>query len=318
MADIGSLLQGFATTFQAGQDREMRRQEMEMQRKLLTAKLKADDIETQMQQQKASGMLEFFQRLHKMTGDNQTTTPTIFPPVSSDMTLPGMISKQTIPGMTTMPPAPAFPTASIPMASSSPTAPAATASSGGLNRLNEFFSSPQGQLESHYYMGFAPKIATPGPAVESSTGIYSYDPQKGGYAPITDVNGNVLKPAGSDVGLAAEKTLATKTAENEAEKKKNLPKVRDAYLGVNRQWDTIDNTIDDAIKMTNSFTAGPGSLLANVPELRKKHYSKSCRQSKPISVLINYNRCEMILLRAAHSVRCQTARMPCFRRYREA
>lgn len=76
MADFGAFMQGFTSTLQAKKDREAKRQEMELQKQLLGAKIKQDDIETQIKQQEQDWLIKAVQAMQGGGGQQAPmTTP---------------------------------------------------------------------------------------------------------------------------------------------------------------------------------------------------------------------------------------------------
>ena len=94
-----------------------------------------------------------------------------------------------------------------------------------------------------------------------------------------------LDPTGNTVRefpdfTEADKAFSVQSAKDVAEKQKNLPKVRDTLVALNRQWDLVEKTIDEAIGMSSLTTTGFGSLLANVPGTTQKTLGKKLETIK--------------------------------------
>ncbi len=70
---------------------------------------------------------------------------------------------------------------------------------------------------------------------------------------------------------AQPKAYETKTGTGKAEFELAMPKVSNALSALNKQWDLVDSTIDDAIKSVTPFTSGVGSWLSSVPATPQKN-----------------------------------------------
>lgn len=66
-------------------------------------------------------------------------------------------------------------------------------------------------------------------------------------------------------------------ADLEVYKKKLYPKVRETLNGLNRQWDSVDTSIDDAINLVSPYTAGLGAWGKSIPATPQKRLSETLK-----------------------------------------
>lgn len=144
--DFGALMQGFSQAYGAGQDRKSKREEMDLQKQLLTSKIKQDDIETEMKQRK----MKIIMNLLSGQGLDGSAPAQQIPPMIARPTdgVPDMIAQNTVP----------MPVSASAGPSGAPAAATPTMSQpGNGSPIEGMMKSPQGQIALHEVFGFVPK-----------------------------------------------------------------------------------------------------------------------------------------------------------------
>lgn len=140
--DLGALMQGFSQAYGAGLDRKTKREEMDLQRQLLTSKIKQDDIETELKQRKMKMIMSLLGGQGIDSGAAPAgAAPAQIPPMIARPTdgVPDMIAQNTIP----------TPGGAAPSGPAQP--------GNGSSPIEGMMKSPQGQIALHEVFGFVPK-----------------------------------------------------------------------------------------------------------------------------------------------------------------
>lgn len=157
MPDFGSFIQGFTQTLNAKKDREQKREEMELQKKLLTAKITADDMEQKLKKTKLDAVMSLLGgQMPNAPASTNTIPPLIARPAD---TIPPLIARPTESSADSGLPSMVAQNATPQMQPGGGNVPRGT-SPGGPSGVSGLMARPEGQIALHELFGFVPKSQT--------------------------------------------------------------------------------------------------------------------------------------------------------------
>ena len=134
-----------------------------------------------------------------------------------------------------------------------------------------FNGLPESQKQQYLSMKRADKTLDIGGAIIQTT-----PGQPGVIAAQYD---KTLAPSDQPANIA-EKTRTIETEKATASLKASYPKAKATLSSLNRQWDSVDNSIDKALSDISPYTAGVGAWLAVIPASKAKTVSETLKTIK--------------------------------------
>jgi hypothetical protein len=259
--NLGALMQGFTQAYSAGQARKVQREEMELQKKILTSKLAADEAEQDLKKRKLSAVMA---ALGGLGLDGAAPAGGAAP-----SGIPEMIARETTPGLPSSP-------AAAP-------APGGSAPAGGSSRIQSLMTKPEGQIALHELFGFVPKPQeiTYRSGLKSPT---SGQPVTMGFDPFGKPINEM--PEAERPETAQQRFTQSKTLRGEfTDISKTFRDVRDSFARIQESAESPSAAGDLALIFNYMKMLDPGSTVregefanaqnsGGVPDVIRAHYNK--------------------------------------------